>query len=227
MTAVPVPKTAHAAAYESLRARILSGELEPGTALVQAALAAELGVSMTPIREALRNLTSEGLVTMSAHRGAMVTALDVEDAREIHRIRLMLEPEAVRLAVPRATPAGLDRAEQLIIEMREVSGADWSRLNFEFHRLIVSFAGSPRLVNILGVLQDGARRYVGVALKHRHDAPPPEDEHQQILKAYRDGNVEGAVRAITAHIGSSLASFDDDEPLSSGQSLDVFEGLAR
>ncbi len=70
MSVVGTPKTAHAFAYESLRSRILSGELEPGSALVQANLAQELGISMTPVREALRNLASEGLVTMSAHRGA-------------------------------------------------------------------------------------------------------------------------------------------------------------
>jgi DNA-binding GntR family transcriptional regulator len=211
MTMVATPKTAHAFAYETLRDRILSGDLGPGTALVQANLATELGISMTPVREALRNLASEGLVTMSAHKGAIVTALDIEDAREIHRIRLMLEPEAIRLAVPRATNELLDRAQEYIVAMRSATGVDWIRLNFEFHRLLVSAAGSPRLESILGILQDGARRYVGVALAHRHDAPPPEDEHLRILKAFHDRDADEAAEATRLHIEHSLSSFDDSD----------------
>ena len=120
---VTTPRTAHSYAYESLRAKILSGELPPGTALIQANLAKDLGISMTPVREALRNLATEGLVTMSTHRGATVTRLDIDDAKEIYRIRLQLEPSAVSAAVLQADSDLLDRAEQLLDRMAETSGA--------------------------------------------------------------------------------------------------------
>jgi DNA-binding GntR family transcriptional regulator len=211
MTSTQAPKTAQAFAYESLRDRILSGQLQPGTALVQSSLAAELGISMTPVREALLNLASEGLVTSTAHRGAVVSVLDINDAREIHRIRLLLEPEAVRLAVPEATDELLDRAEAIIDMMHDESGPDWIAHNFELHSLLVAPANSPRLLSMLRVLQDAAQRYVGVALTNRHDTPPPEDEHRRILAAYRRRDVDAAVAAITDHIRSSLASFDSED----------------
>lgn len=207
----PAPKTAHEFAYESLRDRILGGQLAPGTALVQASLAQDLGISMTPVREALRNLASEGLVTMSAHRGAVVTRLDIEDAREIHQIRLLLEPAATRLAIPRAGTAMLDEAEALIERMHDESGTEWIAHNFELHSMLVSPSGSPRLLGILRVLQDAAQRYVGVALAHRNDIPPPEDEHRRIVAAYRAGDAEAAAQAVTDHIQSSLASFATDK----------------
>ena len=112
-------RTAHSYAYESLRAKIPSGELPPGTALIQANLAKDLGVSMTPVREALRNLATEGLVTMSTHRGATVTQLDIDDAKEIYRIRLQLEPSAVSMAV-------LQADSDLLTEPRS-SSTGWRR----------------------------------------------------------------------------------------------------
>ena len=160
---VTTPRTAHSYAYESLRAKILSGELPPGTALIQANLAKDLGISMTPVREALRNLATEGLVTMSTHRGATVTQLDIDDAKEIYRIRLQLEPSAVSMAVLQADSDLLDRAEKLIDRMAEASGAEWVALNQEFHGLLVSPAGSPRLLNMLRSLHEAATLYVGVA----------------------------------------------------------------
>jgi DNA-binding GntR family transcriptional regulator len=207
------PKTAHAFAYESLRDQILGGALPPGTALVQANFAHDLGLSITPIREALRDLANEGLVTMSAHRGAVVSGLDVEDAREIHRIRLLLEPEATRLALPRVTDELLDRAAALIAQMHNESGAEWIAHNFELHSLLVSPADSRRLLDILRVLQDAAQRYLSFALAHRHEAPAPEEEHLRILAAYRARDTEAAVTAVRDHILSSLASFDDGRPL--------------
>lgn len=210
MAAVPVsaPRTAHTYAYEALRARILSGDLAPGAALVQAALAQDLGVSLTPVREALRDLATEGLITFSPHRGATVTQLDLDDALEIYRIRLQLEPDAVERAVPAATPALLDEAERLIDEMAVSDGARWIELNLEFHTLLLSPANSPRLFGILRSLQEAATLYVGVAIAHRGSMPTPEDEHRKILGAYRRGDATAAAAAVAEHIHSSIRSLD-------------------
>jgi DNA-binding GntR family transcriptional regulator len=207
---VSTPRTAHSYAYESLRTRILSGELPPGTALVQANLAKELGVSMTPVREALRNLATEGLVIMSTHRGATVTRLDIEDAKEIYRIRLQLEPGAIAMAVLEADNDLFDRAEELIDRMAEATGPQWIGLNQEFHQLLVSPANSPRLVGILRSLQEAATLYVGVALSPRR-APAPETEHRAILEAYRRRDTSAASAAVANHILSSLKSLEPTE----------------
>jgi DNA-binding GntR family transcriptional regulator len=207
---VTTPRTAHSYAYESLRARILSGDLPPGTALIQANLAKDLGVSMTPVREALRNLATEGLVTMSTHRGATVTQLDLEDAKEIYRIRLQLEPSAVAMAVLEADSELLDRAEKLIDRMADAIGPEWIALNQEFHGLLVSPAKSPRLIGILRSLQEATTLYVGVAFSHRR-APAPEAEHRVILDAYRRRDSSAASAAVANHILSSLKSLEPAE----------------
>jgi DNA-binding GntR family transcriptional regulator len=207
---VAMPRTAHSYAYESLRARILSGELPPGTALIQATLAKDLGVSMTPVREALRNLATEGLVTMSTHRGATVTRLDLEDAKEIYRIRLQLEPGAAAMAVLKADSDLLDRAEKLIDRMAEASGPEWIALNQEFHGLLISPAKSPRLIGLLRSLHEAATLYVGVALSHRR-AASPQTEHRAILDAYRRRDSTAAAAAVTDHILSSIRSLEPVE----------------
>ncbi|BCB91326.1 GntR family transcriptional regulator [Phytohabitans suffuscus] len=207
---VTTPRTAHSYAYESLRARILSGELPPGTALIQANLARDLGVSMTPVREALRNLATEGLVTMSTHRGATVTQLDLEDAKEIYRIRLQLEPSAASMAVLEADSRLLDEADKLIDRMADTSGAEWIALNQEFHGLLLSPARSPRLLSILRSLQEAATLYVGVAMAHRR-APSPETEHRAILDAYRRRDPTAAAAAVADHILSSLKSLEPED----------------
>lgn len=213
MMAVATPRTAHAYAYESLRSQILAGDLVPGTPLVQANVARELGVSMTPVREALRDLATEGLVTLSPHRGATVTRLDVADARDVYKIRLKLEPEAAAEAVRALNGDVLDQAERLYQQLDEASAGDWVALNRQFHILLLSTTPSPRLRGILASLLEAAALYVGVAMTHRR-GPSPQHEHRLILDAYHQRDPEAAASAVAAHIRSSLASLDwtDDVP---------------
>jgi DNA-binding GntR family transcriptional regulator len=208
---VAVPRTAHSYAYESLRNQILTGELAPGTPLVQANVARELGVSMTPVREALRDLATEGLVQLSPHRGATVTRLDVSDARDIYQIRLKLEPDATAMAVEALTDDVLERAEDLYQQLSEAAAGEWVALNREFHILLLSPTPSPRLRSILASLLEAAALYVGVAVAHRR-GPTPQHEHREILDAYHRRDGAAAAAAVTTHIRSSIASLDwDDE----------------
>src|ERR1044071_8105183 len=130
---VAAPRTAHAYAYEALRDKILTGELAPGAPLIQAGLAKDLGVSMTPVREALRDLPTEGLVTLLPHKGAAVISLDLADAKEIHTIRLQLEPDATRLAVDHVTLDVLNRAEELYSALSKTADHQWVVCNRDFH----------------------------------------------------------------------------------------------
>ena len=209
---VAAPRTAHAYAYEALRNMILAGALAPGAPLIQAGLARDLGVSMTPVREALRDLATEGLVTLLPHKGAAVTSLDLADAIEIHTIRLKLEPDATRLAVDHVTLDVLNQAEELYADMSETSDHRWVVCNREFHKVLLSPAPAPRLVGILASLLEAAALYVPLAITHRV-GPAPQTEHRAILDAYLRRDGEAAAAAVAAHIQSSIHSleFDDSE----------------
>ena len=206
---VAAPRTAQSYAYEALRNKILTGELRPGTQLIQANLAKDLGVSMTPVREALRDLATEGLVTLLPHKGAAVTTLDLEDAKEIHTIRLKLEPDATRLAVDHVTLDVLNRAEELYTALSETADHRWVVCNRDFHKLLISPAPAPRLVGILSSLLEAAALYVPLAITHRV-GPDPQLEHRAILDAYLRRDAEAAAEAVAAHIRSSIHSLEFD-----------------
>jgi DNA-binding GntR family transcriptional regulator len=206
---VAAPRTAHAYAYEALRSRILTGELVPGAPLIQATLARDLGVSMTPVREALRDLATEGLVTLLPHKGAAVTSLNLADAKEIHNIRLKLEPDATRLAVDHVTLDVLNGAEELYSDMSETADHRWVVCNRDFHKLLLSPAPAPRLVSILSSLLEAAALYVPLAITHRV-GPDPQFEHRAILDAYLRRDPEAAAEAVAAHIRSSIHSLEFD-----------------
>lgn len=206
---VAAPRTAHSYAYEALRSRILTGDLPPGAPLIQATLARDLGVSMTPVREALRDLATEGLVTLLAHKGAAVTSLNLADAKEIHNIRLKLEPDATRLAVDHVTLDVLNGAEELYSDMSETTDHRWVVCNRDFHKLLLSPAPAPRLVSILSSLLEAAALYVPLAITHRV-GPDPQFEHRAILDAYLRRDPEAAAEAVAAHIKSSIHSLEFD-----------------
>ena len=206
---VAAPRTAHSYAYEALRSRILAGELAPGAQLIQASLAKDLGVSMTPVREALRDLATEGLVTLLAHKGAAVTTLDLDDAKEIHTIRLKLEPDTTRLAVDHVTLDVLNKAEALYSDMSQTANHRWVVCNRDFHKLLLSPAPAPRLVGILSSLLEAAALYVPLAISHRV-GPDPQVEHRAILDAYLRRDPEAAAEAVAAHINSSIHSLEFD-----------------
>ncbi len=205
-----IPRTAHSYAYETLREQILSGTLAPGAPLVQTTLADQLSISMTPIREALRDLATEGLVTQSPHRGAIVTVVDVADALEINEIRLKLEPAAAAEAVLVISDADLEIAEQLHARLLNATDEEFVALNREFHAHLLASTPSKRLRGILTSLLEVAALYVGVALSHRQ-GPAPQHEHREILDAYKSRNPEAAAEAVASHIRSSLRSLKEAE----------------
>jgi DNA-binding GntR family transcriptional regulator len=139
-----------------LRQFILEGDLEPGARLQEVELAAQLGVSRTPVREALRELSSQGLVEISPHRGARVTRWSAKDLKEIYELRSMLESHAAERAATRMTSPGVEDLVGLCDEMEACARrghkhdlVQLSDLNSEFHSRILGAADSPRLVTML------------------------------------------------------------------------------
>lgn len=206
-------RTAHEFVRETLRRAILRGDLGGGARLIQADLAAELEVSTTPVREALRDLATEGLITLDRHRGGIVRELNWDEMGEIRRIRETLEPLLVELAVPGVTEEQLSVARDLSDWMAEESDlANWVELNRRFHFLFYEATGAPRLSGILKSLEEAAAVYVAQAqrwhpeIRRRADA-----DHRAFIEACRRRNPAEALEALNGHAGIALEMTDPEE----------------
>lgn len=198
-------KTAHEFVRDVLRKAILSGELTGSTRLVQAELAATLEVSTTPVREALRDLASEGLIRFDPHRGAVVEELSRDEVNEVYAIRKVLEPLALSQALPNLTDGHLDLLQRLHKKMiDEPQAAEWVDINRNFHMMIYESAG-PRLSNIIRGLLDASLMYIGASLKEvpnlREEA---NSDHSAILDALTRRDLEAATAAVVDHLDLSI-----------------------
>jgi DNA-binding GntR family transcriptional regulator len=194
------------AVLEAIKHAILVGELKPGRSLVETDLATVLGVSKTPVREALKTLSGAGLVTMHPYKGAVVRTLDDEQARHIYDLRLLLEPEALG----RAVIANHDwrRAHDALVRAdASKDQAERSLANRDFHHELYAGCGNPLLVSMLDDLRDQTALVSAVAWRHDPNGSTPSwereaAEHRSILNAARDGDAQRAVGLLHAHITS-------------------------
>lgn len=201
-------------AVDELRERILRGDYAEGAPLRQDALAGDLGVSRIPIREALRQLEAEGLVTFSPHAGAVVSSLSLAEIVELFALRSMLESDLMRSAVPNLTKYDLERANTILeaYDAAFVGGdiAAWGELNWEFHSTLVAAAQRPLTLHYLSMMHNQSDRYTRLQLSLTRGQIRASGEHKAILKAAADGDTELAVALIKAHVenaGASLVNF--------------------
>jgi DNA-binding GntR family transcriptional regulator len=199
-------RTAHQLVLETLRRAILTGRIPSGTRLVQAELAEQLKVSTTPVREALRDLATEGLIKLDAHRGAEVRSLSVPEVSEIYRLRSILEPEAMRLAIERISDDEIATAAKIQARAdEETDTAAWTELNQQFHNVFVDAARSNRLASILHSLHDAAGMYVAATLvqdtSRRDEA---NREHHELLDAARRRDAQAAVDLQLGHVRRTM-----------------------
>ena len=214
--AKPAPvqrKTVVDLAVEQLREHILRGDYPEGSPLRQDALAAELGVSRIPVREALRQLEVEGLVTFSPHAGAVVSTLSLDEIVELFQLRATLESELIRKAVPNLTHDVLDRAYTILeaydaaFETGDV--AEWGALNWEFHSTLLAAANKPLTLGILSMLHNQSDRYTRLQLALTHGEWRASDEHKTIANAAASGDAELAANLMREHVESACASLID------------------
>jgi DNA-binding GntR family transcriptional regulator len=194
----------------TLRSAILGGTLAGGTRLVQTELAAELDVSTTPVREALRDLATEGLVVFDPHRGAVVRPLHIDEVREIYELRITLEPLMVRRTAEKLTEEQLDHAEELSARMHtETNLSVWVDLNRAFHAIFSEISDGSRLAGILASLRDSASAYVSLSLEARpQQVPEANTEHAELVRLYRNRDTDGAVELTTRHLRSTLTAIE-------------------
>lgn len=187
--------TAQELVLASVRTAILSGVLGPGARLRQEELADVFGTSRIPVREALRALEYEGLVTSEPHRGFTVTSLDADDVEEVYGLRILLESEAVRLALPLLTDDDLEELEILFRLMQDAATPDEQLASREsFYLRLFSVTGRPRLVGlIMRLRQEVARVLRWATVQHSSSI------HEHFFEAVRVGDVDRAVAHLSGH----------------------------
>ena len=196
-------KTAVDLVAEELRSRILLGDLGPGSALRQEALAEELGVSRIPLREAIRLLSTEGLVDLVPHRGAFVSMISLAEVREFFEIRLRIEPWLLHEAVGRLTESNLRRAEGIVATMDNAKAADWGLLNWQLHESLYTSSDRPIALNIVRALHEKSERYFRFQVFNAPIRQQAHDEHMQIIELCRQRKPDVAKAALEHHIADA------------------------
>ena len=189
---------------DRLREDILAGRLEPGTELSEVALAREFGTSRGPLREALGRLASEGLVTITPRRGAVVAQLSREEFIDAYQVREALETLAVRLAVPLMSDAEISHLRELCELMDRAARANEVHVFFEtnnsFHEALVRGSRNRKLHDVHRMLVGQMVPYLPRSLELRGNLQQSVAEHQAILAAIEERDSERAARLLAEHI---------------------------
>lgn len=203
--------------YRNLREDILANRLLPGTSLTEVKLATALGVSRGPVREALRLLGADGLVSLVPRRGAVVNSLTREEFLDSYRIREALEVLAIRLATPRLTRESIEELELLQEEMQRCAeGSDpqgFFEANMAFHSLIVRQSGNQKLEEIYFPLFTQIRRYRLSSMSLRGGLLRSCEEHREIINAIKNGSADEATRLLSEHIHVPQRILEVDDEL--------------
>jgi len=196
--------------YRILKAEIIEGSLKPGTKLLENNIAKQLGISRTPIREALRELAAEGFVKMNPNQGVVVSNASVEDVQEVLQIRGVLEGLAARLATKMINEEEIKELEKYQKRMEYYTNKDdvlaFSEMDTEFHELILNICGNNRLIQIRKNLSDQAHRYQIRSLSVPGRLKYSLKEHQEIVEALKRKNPEQADRLSQKHIENVLTN---------------------
>nr|WP_242431940.1 GntR family transcriptional regulator [Burkholderia ambifaria] len=188
-------------AYVELKRRILEGELAEGSPIRQDDVAAQLGVSKIPVREALMRLQSEGLVKFTPNVGAVVATLTVMDYIEMLDMRLALECRALELAVPNMASVDISRARELLSAYHSaMTDQEWSDLNAQFHDTLYAPSNRPRLLATINSVQEHMGRLLRLRVTMAAQHERSHDEHVKLLEACERGDVKDAVRLLRKHI---------------------------
>ncbi|HEY9228512.1 MAG TPA: GntR family transcriptional regulator [Gemmatimonadaceae bacterium] len=212
----------------ALRERILRGDYPEGEPLRQDAVADELGVSRIPVREALRQLEAEGLVTFSPHRGAVVSSLSLDEIHELFELRAEIECDLLSRAIPKMTPDQLERATDVLDEFQDALRAGeatrWGPLNWHFHAALYAPANRNLTMGVLQKLHQHSDRYFRMEVLLAHGGARANEEHRAIAAVVAQKDVDGARQLMRAHIlgaGSSLLALLQEQRNSRGASARV------
>jgi DNA-binding GntR family transcriptional regulator len=190
--------------FESLKHSIVRGKISPGEWLVESHIAETLGISRTPVREAIHKLEREGLIERQPRGGFTVLGFERDDIEETFGIRSVLEGYAARLAAVKHDEKELADLENKIDEFQ--NALDHKKMNLlpaintEFHDLLYSLSKSPKLINMINGLRDQIYRYRQMILKEKKFASTSNLDHKKMLQHIRKRDAEGAERLVRDHI---------------------------
>jgi DNA-binding GntR family transcriptional regulator len=199
-------------AYSELRQLILSGGLAPGSRVSQYELADKMQMSITPLREAIRRLSSEGLIIMDTHRDSRVADVSASEARELLEVRLSLEPSATELAAHRRTEAdivAMRTAAEKLLPVTRIWGEDAIAAHRNFHRAVYIASHNASMIKLLDDLWDKSDRYRRLGLElPSGDEPRTIDlnQHHRILELVASGDGPAAAELARTHIANSLTA---------------------
>ena len=196
---------------ETLREAIVSGQLPADAELRQDDIAARFEVSKIPVREALKRLEAEGLVTFVRNKGALVASMSPEEIWEYVEIRAMLEARAAELSAPNISDANLTIARAAIQSFgEEINPARWGELNWQLHSSLYADAARPVLLAEIRALYNKVERYVRALLAVTTEMPKTQREHGAILEAFAARDAVAAAALTRAHVldgGKSLLKY--------------------
>lgn len=194
--------------FKTLRQGILMGELKPGERLMEMHLAERLGVSRTPIREAIRKLELEGLVTMIPRRGAEVAQISGKNLKDVLEVRLALDALGVELACERITQEGLVELQAACEYFAKVTATKdatiITKADVELHDVIIRATGNERLQQLISNLSEQMYRYRFEYIKDSSYHELLIEEHKRIYESIAIRDKESAVREIKRHINNQL-----------------------
>ncbi len=199
-------------AYAVLRAQILNGELPPGHALSVPEISRQLGVSRSPVREAVLQLVADGLAQEEVHKGAVVAHFGLEDAMHILEVREVLEEASVRLGASRATAKNLAQLHQVLqaqtksVQQNDLEG--YQATDLRFHKLLGTLSHNPVLERMVGLLKDQSHLALESAVRSLAQLEQGLQEHHAILAALEARDAEQASQALLKHFKRIKASLE-------------------
>lgn len=204
LSSVPARKSLGQYVYENLKKAIVKGQLAPGSRIIESRVASVLGISRTPVREAIHKLEREGFLQQNPTGGFFVLGLSRSEIEETFGIRSVLESYAAKLAAQKHREADLEPLEKKIIEYEEaLRRGDIDALpgiNTAFHDLLYGLSQSPRLIKIINGLKDQIFRYRQVILKINDMAQASNEDHRLMLSLIRERDAEGVEKVVREHI---------------------------
>ena len=198
----PIPAhLARSVIEETLRNAILDGRLPCGTAMRQQALASLFGVSRMPVREALRQLEAQSLLHVVTHKGAVVAPLIEDNSAETYALRILLESEALRLAIPLLSENDIEQAGALIDTLeRETDYTEIGRLNRLFHMTLYGKAPNQRLLNLVEHGLNEEERFLRFNLEAMGLGETSQEDHRELLNLVAQKKVEQSVLTLRNHL---------------------------
>jgi DNA-binding GntR family transcriptional regulator len=192
---------------DQLRQAIHEGKFRPGDQLRQEELADRFGISRIPVREALRQLEAEGLVTLHPNRGAVVATLSLQEVLEMLDIRIALECRAICLAVPNMIESDFDAATQILKSYdKEPMPQRWGEMNWRFHEALYAPCNRPKLLTMIEANYGHVSRFVRTQVSMASGKEKPQKDHNDILESCRAGDARKAASLLEQHIARTQKS---------------------